>query len=651
MRRVDLFVFLIISVVSASGQVFDLQSERLPVAELHGLCRFHTGDSPLWSQPGFDDSNWPLVRCDQSLSSQGYASYTGIAWYRVAVKVPAGHPLRGVAIPAIDDSWQLFADGVELGHFGGLPSHPAFADGFGWIAIEIPDRVASRQQTILLCLRIWHDPDWTSFTAPGLTHPMLIGDVNYLKRQEELRYREGIWGITVWCILLLSFLLAAIAGFGFFLLRPKEVEYLWFAGAEIGWAGLSAYNMQPLLGQHPALGYEVVLGISLLTIGICWPNFLATFLKEPKGKAYWAAVATGILSGLIFIPLLFEWISAGNWLTPYYTIFWVQAATNVLLVLTPARRGSLDARLLLVPVILDPLQRFAGWVPLLAQVAGRQELYSRLDRWVNESFMWPFPLGCQTITYLLAQFAIVAILILRFARSRSDEERVTGELEAARQVQQILIPQEIPSVPGFQIDALYKPAGEVGGDFFQIIPTQNGGVLVTVGDVSGKGMPAAMMVSLLVGTFRTLAYYTQNPGEILAAMNRRMLARSKGGFTTCLVLRLDPDGAFTVANAGHLSPYCNGEELALDGGLPLGLHAESTYPEAVFTLKEGAQLTLLTDGVVEARSNTGELFGFTRTQTMSCKSAQQILEAACVFGQEDDITVVTLTPTVSEVMP
>jgi len=216
------------------------------------------------------------------------------------------------------------------------------------------------------------------------------------------------------------------------------------------------------------------------------------------------------------------------------------------------------------------------------------------------------------------------------------------ELQAARAVQQVLIPDEIPSLPGFKIESVYRPAGQVGGDFFQILPTARGGVLIVIGDVSGKGMPAAMTVSLLVGTFRTLAHYTASPGEILAAMNRRMLVRSKDGFTTCLVLRANSDGALTVANAGHIPPYCGGEELAVESGLPLGLDAQSTYDEAKFELRPGAQLTLLTDGVVEARSTTGELFGFARAQAWSRKSAEQIVEAARAFGQDDDITVVTL---------
>jgi serine phosphatase RsbU (regulator of sigma subunit) len=217
-----------------------------------------------------------------------------------------------------------------------------------------------------------------------------------------------------------------------------------------------------------------------------------------------------------------------------------------------------------------------------------------------------------------------------------------GELAAAREVQQVLVPDEIPATPGFEIHSVYKPAGQVGGDFFQIIPLDGGAVLIAIGDVSGKGMPAAMTVSLLVGALRTLADFTHSPGEILAAMNQRMLTRSGGGFTTCLVLRAGPGGAIVAANAGHLAPYLGGAELNLDSGLPLGLSPGSTYPESAFSLAGQEQLTLLTDGVLEARAPDGELFGFARTQAISTHSAESIAGAAQRFGQDDDITVLTL---------
>ena len=240
-------------------------------------------------------------------------------------------------------------------------------------------------------------------------------------------------------------------------------------------------------------------------------------------------------------------------------------------------------------------------------------------------------------------YTVLFVLLRRYARYRRDEERLEAELEAARTVQRVLIPEEIPAIPGLAVQAVYKPASQVGGDFFQIIRLDSGGALIVIGDVSGKGMPAAMTVSLLVGTFRTLAHYSQDPSEILSAMNQRMLARSKDGFTTCLVLRLDPDGRLTVANAGHLSPYLDGKELNIENSLPLGLSADTRYIESTCSLAVDSQLTLVTDGVVEARNHAGELFGFERAASVAGKSAESIAQAAQEFGQEDDITVLTVT--------
>ena len=122
-----------------------------------------------------------------------------------------------------------------------------------------------------------------------------------------------------------------------------------------------------------------------------------------------------------------------------------------------------------------------------------------------------------------------------------------------------------------------------------------------------------------------------------------MLARSKGGYTTCLVVRVDSDGKFTAANAGHLAPYLDGKELPLENGLPLGLAADAHYAESSFPLLPSARLTLITDGIVEARNAHGELFSFDRTLQLSNSGASAIAQAAIDFGQEDDITVLTLT--------
>jgi serine phosphatase RsbU (regulator of sigma subunit) len=155
-----------------------------------------------------------------------------------------------------------------------------------------------------------------------------------------------------------------------------------------------------------------------------------------------------------------------------------------------------------------------------------------------------------------------------------------------------------------------------------------------------------MMVSLLVGTLLTLAESTCSPTEILAGLNHRLQGRSHGGFTTCLVLRAERNGTLTIANAGHLAPYLGGKELPLENGLPLGLAADTAYAESTFQLAEGPRLTLLTDGVVEARDKAGALYGFEHTAAISSQSAEQIAKAAELFGQDDDITVLTLARTV-----
>jgi serine phosphatase RsbU (regulator of sigma subunit) len=222
-------------------------------------------------------------------------------------------------------------------------------------------------------------------------------------------------------------------------------------------------------------------------------------------------------------------------------------------------------------------------------------------------------------------------------RSR-DELRV--EFEAAREVQQQLVAPAV-DVPGFKIDSVYAPAKQVGGDFFRVLPEPGGSVLVVVGDVSGKGLRAAMTVSAIIGALRTMP--SLSPPRILSDLNRGLAGQLRGGFVTCCVARIGADGEVAIANAGHFSPYRAGAEVDIPAGFPLGLVPDATYDEAHFRLHSGEVLTFLSDGVIEARNSSGELFGFERTLAISTSSAETIAQAAIDFGQDDDITVLTLT--------
>jgi serine phosphatase RsbU (regulator of sigma subunit) len=192
------------------------------------------------------------------------------------------------------------------------------------------------------------------------------------------------------------------------------------------------------------------------------------------------------------------------------------------------------------------------------------------------------------------------------------------------------------------VESVYQPAQQVGGDFFQILPVGDGGLLVVIGDVAGKGLPAAMLVSMLVGSIRATAEDTDNPVIMLRRLHDRLVGRAFGGFATALAARIAGDGHVTIANAGHLSPYLDGREIELAGALPLGVEGGGQYETASFELRRGSRLTFYSDGVVEAQNQKGELFGFDRAKAISAEPAAAIVEAAVRFGQSDDITVVTI---------
>ena len=241
--------------------------------------------------------------------------------------------------------------------------------------------------------------------------------------------------------------------------------------------------------------------------------------------------------------------------------------------------------------------------------------------------------------------SIVYAVIHYTIEGRRRQVSMERELQNARELQQVLVPETLPTLDGFSLTSAYHPAQEVGGDFFQIIPLEKGSTLIVLGDVSGKGLRAAMAVSLIVGAVRMVAETTSSPGEVLEALNRRLVGRLQGGFATAIALRLDSDGTCTMATAGHPAPYLNDEELSFPGTLPLGVGTATIYEEIRLHLSELDQLALYTDGLLEARSKTGELYSFDRLKTLfsSRPTAAQAAEAAVNFGQDDDITVLTLT--------
>ena len=277
----------------ARAQVFDLEHDRVQMAELHGLWRFHTRDDPDgklgWANPAFDDSSWQLGRSDQPLDVQGCPVYSGMAWYRFRVLLPANHPPLALYIPEIGTSFQAFAGGRLIGGYGGLPPHdrvvlgypgvePAGSPALGQV-MPIPADIADGKDTLIIAFRVWQWPDFASFCDPRF-EALSIGDASLMSDLRRHKSDYLFWSLSAQNVLLLGYLIAAGAGLGLFLLRPREGEYLWFAAVELLYAAGCAWDVYPAFHPVWLQGWDATNGLLTLMRGICLPMFFVTFLKH-----------------------------------------------------------------------------------------------------------------------------------------------------------------------------------------------------------------------------------------------------------------------------------------------------------------------------------------------------------------------------------
>jgi serine phosphatase RsbU (regulator of sigma subunit)/anti-sigma regulatory factor (Ser/Thr protein kinase) len=262
----------------------------------------------------------------------------------------------------------------------------------------------------------------------------------------------------------------------------------------------------------------------------------------------------------------------------------------------------------------------------------------------------------------LAAQAAPALRIGQLVREQEAEaamrQRFEQELEVAHLIQQHFLPKKLPDVPGWQIAAYYRPAREVGGDFYDVIPLPDGRIGFVVGDVTDKGVPAALIMSATRSLLRASAQRLIEPGLVLERLNDQMHPdMPEKMFVTCLYGVLDPStGHLRFANAGHDVPYvktASGIEEMRARGMPLGLMSGMAYEEKEMTLAPGDRVLLHSDGIAEAHDSDREMFGFPRLmQTMAdaptgSNLIQHVLKVLEAFTgadaeQEDDITMVSL---------
>jgi serine phosphatase RsbU (regulator of sigma subunit)/ketosteroid isomerase-like protein len=248
------------------------------------------------------------------------------------------------------------------------------------------------------------------------------------------------------------------------------------------------------------------------------------------------------------------------------------------------------------------------------------------------------------------------------AQEIRERERIEQELRVARRIQQASLPKEVPTLEDWEITPHYQPAREVGGDFYDFLALPNRHLGLVVGDATGKGVPAALVMAAARSMLRALAQSSDSPGEVLVRVNDVLCPDIPSGmFVTCFYGILDPEsGRLSYANAGHNLPCSRRHDGQADElrarGMPLGIMPRMDYEEKETTLETGVSTLFYSDGLVEAHDSRGEMFGFPRLRALVAERGEEqalgdfLLEELYSFvgegwEQEDDITLLTLRRT------
>jgi hypothetical protein len=643
---------------------------------LGGPWQFHPGDDMGWAEAALDDSRWAQISADKPWGEQGYPNNGGYGWYRRHIAF--GHapdssagmaaPELAVFFPSVQDAYEVYWNGAMVGHWGTLPPHPhvySFShNGLPAFPFDIgPARSG------VLAVRVWKAPpitDGTPFQGGFMTPPVL-GDADSVGRYKTSLDFEWLQNSQFTFALNSLYALAAALAFLAWFRDRKQNLLFWMTGYCIAYPiiFLAIFARLPLTRDVELMVFQPAMGIR--DISLWFLLLLLLHLDEKPALARWVRMLAW--AQMVFTcadaPVCAMTLSgAPGWsgfaqkadvvLTVFYTL--LEALPLVLILYAITRGRRLDAARWLVAgfAFLSEMVQ----VVYIASEQGRGYTHWTLAEKIDAPLFTLFhsAVNVETLSSTLLLLSIIYAVYRYSAEERRRQASLEQEFRNARELQQVLIPDILPEIAGFTLTSAYKPALEVGGDFFQIIPLQGsseGSTLVVLGDVSGKGLRAAMAVSLIVGATRMAAEMTTSPAGILVALNRRLDGRLNGGFATCVVMRLDAAGLCTISSAGHPAPFINGREAVVPGALPLGLVSQGVYEETEVMIRPGDHLALCTDGLLEARGASGELYGFDRLRALfeSRPTAEEAAQAAVQFGQDDDITVLMLVRVAASRMP
>ncbi|MGA7109574.1 MAG: SpoIIE family protein phosphatase [Terracidiphilus sp.] len=623
----------------ARAQTFDATNLREP-ADLDSKWFVQAGDNPTYASPVFDDTHWTLYDPHTPINPL-FPQHPEVLWYRLHVQVnPA---MTGLALREmlISHAFEVYINGERVMACGQVAPFVQSMSA-ARVLLPIPPKMLAKG-SLLIALRVHISPSEWQSQGPGFYSGNLsIGEKTTLDQQNwlaivgdnALKWIDELFVIGVGLVALVLYTS-----------QREQTEYLWIAAlgalylAEFPVPFISTFFNIPVI-------WDQLSTLCRTATPYIWLSLYFAFVHQRVSRPWKIALLViGVINALsgmgqyLILPLALQ-------------IFMNLPIIILLSVVIPIvlaihwRRGNREAGILLIPLLLFSLYIYAEvGLDILFQFPAWRDSALRGLNLIDRFPAGPFAISIDHLSGILSTFSLALIILLRSTRMSRRQAILESEMAAAQQVQQLLVPEKVEAVPGFRVESIYQPAQEVGGDFFQILPAGQRDLFVVVGDVAGKGLPAAMLVSVLVGAIRGVAEFTVDPAELLANLNDRLAGRAGGGFATALAAHIAANGTVTIANAGHLSPYLEGQELELPGALPLGAAAGATYQNIEFRIGPGDRLTFYSDGVIEAQSAEGELFGFDRARAISTQPASAIVDAAKEFGQQDDITVVTIQRT------
>ncbi|MFY9852255.1 MAG: PP2C family protein-serine/threonine phosphatase [Terracidiphilus sp.] len=614
---------------------------------------------PEAATPEYDDSAWAIRDAQASFaevpdvdqSTETAVDPSGkarerYAWYRLHLKLAPNHgPLallielpvsQNATISSQTFDLDVFANGHNIRPEGPHGDEPARYQQISRVYnLNLPPNETS---LVLVVRSIYIPMGYGAYTTFFASRTLRLGN------REDLDHSLELWSVhnlferlprLVTAILLVSLALFLLA---LYFTQKGHIEYLLLALHELFLAPIWFVELAGSFARLDQLWYmAVIVQLALISLYLYF-EFLVAFLALPRRWYILLLRFTAPVLACVAPSLLLIGLSRSIWillvavvlLSFFWSLGWLVFVLSTLIRAT--LRRNFEAGLLLVPLLLT----LAGWI--VPMIAGLNDWEGREVQAPLTFYAGPIPIHLASFADVAGILAIVLIIFVRFLRVQREQEHASSELAAARSVQELMIPQSKLATPGFEVDAVYNPANEVGGDFYHVQPTPGGGLLVVIGDVAGKGLQAAMNVSMLMGALRRTP--EQSPAKILQSLNRVLVGSDS--FTTCQAIWFGADGALVISSAGHLPPYLNSQEIPMPGTLPLGVLADAKYEEVRLYLHPGDRLLLMSDGVVEARQPSGELFGFDRVYNLSNQSAFYIADAAKEFGQEDDITVLTV---------